>query len=504
MKPRKKGQQYEICYRCPGYEKPIYERFPTKEAANVRCAEIELLRSRGELRPPKRVEKTKPNYMTVAQLMDEYVQLYGLNHWGDSYLSYSRHRIEHYIKPFLGDTILQTLTTHDLDVFYSQLQETPAIVLKGHTDTGKTVSTDVIKKVHDLLRSALNQAVAWEYIPSNPAEKATLPRHKPKRREVWSAEEAKTALDLCEDGILKQAMLLAIGCSMRVGEILGLTWDCVDITPESIASGCASVFVNKEIKRCDKRSLEDLEKRGHSDVILTFPAMKQAGSVTSLVLKAPKTESSVRRIFLPGTVADALLATRESQDSLKSLLGDEYQDFNLVLAHENGRPYEERQIAQKLRAFIQANDLPPVVFHSLRHCSTSIKLEISNGNIKAVQGDTGHAQARMVTDVYAHTHDDVRRNLARKVEEDFFRREAVESKEKSPVARESGTESAVGANASREPDSVTPHVSDHASGNPGHPDSPEDSLASVAFRYLQENPQFAQLVIAAAQISPLK
>jgi len=44
------------------------------------------------------------------------------------------------------------------------------------------------------------------------------------------------------------------------------------------------------------------------------------------------------------------------------------------------------------------NELRSVVFHSLRHSSTSIKLQISCGNIKAVQGDTGHAQARMVTE----------------------------------------------------------------------------------------------------------
>ena len=31
--------------------------------------------------------------------MDKYVQVYGLNHWGDSFLSNNRHRIEHYIKP---------------------------------------------------------------------------------------------------------------------------------------------------------------------------------------------------------------------------------------------------------------------------------------------------------------------------------------------------------------------------------------------------------------------
>lgn len=44
------------------------------------------------------------------------------------------------------------------------------------------------------------------------------------------------------------------------------------------------------------------------------------------------------------------------------------------------------------------------MFHSLRHCSASLKLQIGGGNIKAVQGDTGHAQSRMVTDLYAHTH----------------------------------------------------------------------------------------------------
>ena len=55
MRPRKKGQQYEICYRCPGYTKPIYERFPTYEAANLRIAQIEYEKSIGEFHPPKQM-----------------------------------------------------------------------------------------------------------------------------------------------------------------------------------------------------------------------------------------------------------------------------------------------------------------------------------------------------------------------------------------------------------------------------------------------------------------
>ena len=39
---------------------------------------------------------------------------------------------------------------------------------------------------------------------------------------------------------------------MRIGEILGLTWDCVDFSEESIMDGTAHVTINKELKRCQK------------------------------------------------------------------------------------------------------------------------------------------------------------------------------------------------------------------------------------------------------------
>ena len=119
-------------------------------------------------------------------------------------------------------------------------------------------------------------------------------------------------------------------------------------------------------------------------VIFTFPEWKQTDSTTSLVLKSPKTESSVRKVYLPRTVALALREVKSSQDALKLLIGDEYADYGLVIAHEDGRPYEERQIAALLRKLIAENDLRPVVFHSLRHCSASLKLQIGGGNIKAV------------------------------------------------------------------------------------------------------------------------
>lgn len=210
------------------------------------------------------------------------------------------------------------------------------------------------------------------------------------------------------------------------------------------------------MKRCGKEALAKLERK---QVLFTFPEEKKSESTTSLVLKIPKTKSSIRTIYLPQTVALALLDMKAEQDRLKALCGEAYTDFNLVIAQENGRPYEESKIADKLRELIEKLGLPPVVFHSFRHFSTSAKLHISGGDIKSVQGDTGHAQAKMVTDRYRHFEDKNRQVLARKVEKEFFQQ----------CKAPSGTE------------------------------APKDDPALDAYRLLQEKPEMAQMIVALLQ-----
>src|SRR5699024_233917 len=77
-------------------------------------------------------------------------------------------------------------------------------------------------------------------------------------------------------------------------------------------------------------------------------------------------------------------------------------------------------IARAFRELIEKNDLPKVVFHSLRHSSITYKLKWNGGDIKAVQGDSGHAQAKMVTDQYSHILDDDRRTNAQLLEDVFY------------------------------------------------------------------------------------
>lgn len=96
--------------------------------------------------------------------------------------------------------------------------------------------------------------------------------------------------------------------------------------------------------------------------------------------------------------------------------------------------YEQRIIDKLFARLIRENDLRPVVFHSLRHCSISLMLKLSGGDVKAVQGNSGHAESRMVTDTYAHSFDTDRKLLAQEIDNSFFAKLGTEPKTEEPDA----------------------------------------------------------------------
>ena len=102
-------------------------------------------------------------------------------------------------------------------------------------------------------------------------------------------------------------------------------------------------------------------------------------------------------------------------------------DFDLVMANGMGMPTEQSRITALFAELIEKNDLPKVVFHSLRHSSITYKLKLNGGDIKSVQGDSGHAQAQMVTDQYSHILDDDRRNNAQLFENAFYSGKGADS-----------------------------------------------------------------------------
>lgn len=423
MSVRKRGNCYQVIYRCPGEKTPRTESFKTEDEAVIRDMQIKLAKKNGRFEPPVRLTKGVVQHkkdITVEEFLKEYVELYGLKKWGNSYYTACMGVIKNYVNPYIGKRIVRSLSVKDMDEYYTMLMDMPAVVTSGHIDTGAKVTAHTVGRIHKLLKSAFGKAKVWEYTDTNPTIGVTLPEHRSQKRAVWSDDETVAALNACETPILRICLYLAIGCSLRLGEILGLQWSNVFIDNSAVADGEAYIKIDRELKRCSNESIEKLEKVNRSSVIFKFPKVMPKKASTTLVLKAPKTESSNRIIYLPMAVIEELRKMRVQQEENKRLLGDEYVDYDLVVAQINGRPYEQRPIAQMFSNFIAKNNLRPVVFHSLRHSSTSLKLKLSRGNIKAVQGDTGHAEARMVTDTYAHGFDADRKSIAHEMDSAFF------------------------------------------------------------------------------------
>ena len=374
---QKKNNSFSVIYTVN--KKQIWETYKTYEEAQGRKIEIEYKQSNGTFVPP--------NSRTVKEFLEEYVDHYGKTKWSFSTHSHNSALINNYIIPNIGKMKLKDCTTHNMDLFFADLKTENAVHQKGGP-ASELITDRTICDIHAILNNAFNFAVSWEYVE-------------------------KKALELCDNLNLKVCMHLGLACSMRLGEILGLRWEFIDFGDVDNDFHDAKLNVVAELQRIHKHSHKE------RDVKFSFPEIKP-NSKTKLVLKEPKTELSIRDIWIPPTVATILWQLKNQQQELMNLLGNSYSNFDLVIAQNNGRPVEIRLIDEAFEKLITKNKLPKVVFHSLRHLSTSLKLIYTNGDIKGVQGDNGHAQATMTLDVYEHILDENRRKNAQIFEEKFY------------------------------------------------------------------------------------
>lgn len=407
----KRKNSYAVVYNyfdANGNKHQKWESFDTNSEAKKRKAQIEFEQINGTF--------VVPTCSTIHDLLEEYVSIYGVNSWAMSTYQSKRSLIKNYIIPYIGDLRLDKVTTHGLEKYYQDLLKVKSKAANNRKPSREYVGPSTVREIHKILRNALGQAVKWDLIGKNPALNATTPKETPAEREIWDVETFHKAVEVCDDDFLALAMNLAFSCTLRMGEMLGITLDCIDISDTSIAAGRASIFINKQLQRVN---LDAIEKLGSKDILFKFPRVLSANN-TVLVLKTPKTKTSKRRVYLPNTVAQMVRKRIDELEEIKALLGDEYCDYNLLFASSTGRPVEGAQINRAFSKLIRENDLPPVVFHSIRHTSITYKLKWTEGDIKAVQGDSGHARADMVANTYSHILDENRASNAQLFDRKFY------------------------------------------------------------------------------------
>src|SRR5689334_14883391 len=99
---------------------------------------------------------------------------------------------------------------------------------------GKGLSPRTIQHAHAILSKALNQAVKWRIILSNPAQYVNLPKQIRKEMKTLDPEQAKKFLEACEGNKFGLMFELALISGLRPEEYLALQWSDVDFKQNTI------------------------------------------------------------------------------------------------------------------------------------------------------------------------------------------------------------------------------------------------------------------------------
>lgn len=106
-------------------------------------------------------------------------------------------------------------------------------------------------------------------------------------------------------------------------------------------------MIEKELQRVDKTAMKSLEQK---DVLFLYPQSSKRNT-SMLVLKKPRTESSIRRFLFRRPLPTSLRHGSSSRSVPRRLSVGEYTDYNRILANDLGHPMERTRITALLNAW---------------------------------------------------------------------------------------------------------------------------------------------------------
>jgi integrase len=261
----------------------------------------------------------------------------------------------------IGGVPLRALNAGHLNGLYAEMER-----------DGLSVGTR--RLLHAVVHRALRDAVKWGKLPRNVATAADPPSVARTRVQAWTAGELRRFLAHVQDDRLYGFWRLAAATGARRGELLGLTWQLLDLDG-------ARMRVEQQL-RCDP---------GECDV---------CGERHACSMGPPKSRRGERTIALdPDTVA-ALRHHRDVQLLERDLAGPAYRDHDLVFADELGRPYYPESISGWFVRRRKAAGITAGSLHCLRHTHATIALT-EGVALHVVAGRLGD-DPKTLLDTYAH------------------------------------------------------------------------------------------------------
>ena len=237
------------------------------------------------------------------------------------------------------------------------------------------LSKRTVKYIHTILHQTLDQALKWGLVSRNVSDAADAPVPDKKPVKPLTQDQVNRFLEAAKDDRLYAYYVVCLGCGLRRGEALALTWDAVDLD-----SGTLYV----------KQTLQSIIGKG-------------------LVISEPKSDKSCRIVVMPDFVKEVLIEHKAKQ----------VVESDFVFCTSVGTPFGPRNIVRHFKKMLKRADLPQSIrLHDLRHTFVSFMLA-QNVPPKDVQVIAGHASFETTMDIYGHLMPGAKREAAQKMDKLF-------------------------------------------------------------------------------------
>ncbi len=294
--------------------------------------------------------------ITLGQYMREWYKIYTVNLQETTKQLYKMYMDKHII-PSIGNLKIKKIKPMQIQELYNR---------KLETLSGKTV-----RKLHSFLNRVFKDAVKNRFMKYNPCDGIDKPKNGKCEYVLYTEENFLNLLDLVKgtfDGI---CILLAGVCGLRRGEIFGLRLIDID-------------FSNRAI------SIKETMVRFSGEWII----------------KAPKNETSQRKIKVPDFVITAL------GNYIKSLS---------VVPERICSKFKPDAYSKHFRKLLARHKLEHIRFHDLRHFNATIMLKYGIPD-KIASKRLGHSQVQTTREIYQHVLPDMDRQASDTVESIFAKK----------------------------------------------------------------------------------
>lgn len=321
-----------------------------------------------------------PGKDTVAAFSKEWLEDYVKpNLKPNTYKDYN-YRVQNEILPYLGKKRLTSLTKADVQRWVNKLRNRPS-QKRGH-EGENDLSAKTVINIHSVLSSMLDYAVKLDKIPFNPATNIVLPKVKRPEKQVLPMAEIPRFLRAIEGDSYEYPLKIVLWTGMRQSELLGLTWEDVDLEKKQIHV---------------RRQLQRLRNNREYAMLDT-------------------TKNGKQRMFgMPDFVCDWFREIQaQQQEDEKNSYGLWDNPENLVFTDSLGNHLIHDTMRAHFKAIVKDLGYPELRLHDLRHTFASIMLSQGGAdNMQAVSNALGHYSVWFTYDVYSSFLDEQQQQFAR-------------------------------------------------------------------------------------------